>query len=70
MKENSLKMEDILKKVEEMKKSGTVDLSLDEDLSIAVMNLISLEEHFFFTGEKTAKTEYFDLLGEVIEMRK
>lgn len=57
-------------KVEEMKKSGTVDLSLDEDLSIAIMNLVSLEEHFFFTAEKTNKSEYFDLLAEVREMRK
>ena len=60
----------LIKKVEEMKKSGTVDLSTEEDLSLAVMNLISLEEHFFFTGEKTSKPAYFDLLGEVRELRK
>ena len=59
-----------MKKVAELKKSGTFDLSLDEDLSIAVMNLISLEEHFFFTAEKTKKDEYFDLLRETREMRK
>ncbi len=53
-----------------MKKSGTVDLSTEEDLSIAIMNLVSLEEHFFFTAEKTAKDEYFDLLGEIREQRK
>lgn len=64
------KLEDLLKKVEEMKKSGTVDLSTEEDLSLAVMNLISLEEHFFFTAEKTQKPEYFNLMGEVREMRK
>jgi len=57
-------------KIEQMKKSGGIDLSTEEDLSIAIMNLISLEEHFFFTGEKTGKGEYFDLLGEVREMRK
>lgn len=62
--------DDLMKKVEEMRKSGTVDLSLDEDLSLAVMNLISLEEHFFFTGEKTGKVSYFDLLKDVREMRK
>lgn len=60
----------IVKKVEELKKSGTVDLSTEEDLSIAIMNLVSLEEHFFFSGEKTQKPEYFDLLGEVRELRK
>lgn len=70
MSDDKKKMDDILKKVEEMRKSGTVDLSLDEDLSIAVMNLISLEEHFFFTGEKTSDTGYFDMLAEVREMRK
>ncbi len=64
------KFEDIIKKVEAMKKSGNVDLSTEEDLSLAVMNLISLEEHFFFTAEKTGKTEYFDLLTEVREVRK
>ncbi len=59
-----------LEKVEKMKKSGNVDLSTEEDLTLAVMNLISLEEHFFFTGVKTKKPEYFDLLGEVREIRK
>jgi len=62
--------EALLEKVEKMKKSGSVDLSTDEDLSIAVMNLISLEEHFFFTGAKTKKSEYFNLLNEVRNMRK
>jgi len=61
---------DLIVKVEEMKKSGTVDLSTEEDLSLAIMNLISLEEHFFFTGAKTKKDDYFDFLGEVREMRK
>lgn len=60
----------LLEKVENMKKTGSVDLSTEEDLSLAVMNLISLEEHFFFTGVKTEKNEYFDFLGEVREMRK
>lgn len=60
----------LLQKVEKLKQSGKVDLSTEEDLSIAIMNLISLEEHFFFTGAKTGKSEYFDLLGEVREMRK
>jgi hypothetical protein len=62
--------ETLVKKVEEMKSSGTVDLSTEEDLSIAVMNLISLEEHFFFTAEKTGKSEYFDWLNEVRAVRK
>lgn len=60
----------LLQKVEEFKKKSGADLSTDEDLSIAVMNLISLEEHFFFTGEKTKNSEYFEFLHEVREMRK
>jgi len=46
-----------------------MDLSFDQDLSIAIMNLISIEEHFFFTAEKTGKDEYLDLLQEVRKMR-
>lgn len=60
----------LLEKVEKMKQSGNVDLSTEEDLSIAIMNLISLEEHFFFTGVKTKKSEYFDFLIEVRNTRK
>ncbi len=59
----------LMKKIEAVRESGTVDLSMEEDLSIAVMNLVSLEEHFFFTGIKTDKPEYFDLLLEVRKMR-
>lgn len=64
------KIKDLIQKVEEMKKTGEVDLSTEEDLSLAVMNLISLEEHFFFTGAKTAKDGYFDLLSQIREVRK
>jgi len=64
------KISDLLKKIEQMKKTGEIDLSTEEDLSIAVMNLISLEEHFFFTNAKTGKEEYLDLLLEVREIRK
>ncbi len=65
-----INFDELMKKVAEMKKSGSVDLSMDEDLSIAVMNLISLEEHFFFSAEKTKKDDYFDWLRETREMRK
>jgi len=58
----------LLKKAEESKK-GEFDLSADEDLSIAIMNLISIEEHFFFTGAKTGKPEYYDLLNQVRQIR-
>jgi hypothetical protein len=65
-----MNFEELMKKAAELKKSGKFDLSLDEDLSIAVMNLVSLEEHFFFTAEKTKKDEYLDWLKETREMRK
>ena len=67
--EKQQKIEEFVKKVNESKK-GKLDLSSDEDLSIGIMNLIAIEEHFFFTGEKTGKSEYFDLLAKVREMRK
>ncbi len=59
-----------IKKVNDSKKDNKLDLSADEDLSIAIMNLISIEEHFFFTAKKTGKAKYFDLLKEIREMRK
>ncbi len=68
--EPSKNFEELRQKIESFKEKGSVDLSMDEDLAIAVMNLISLEEHFFFTGSKTSKPEYFDLLNDVREMRK
>lgn len=60
----------LLEKVEKLKEDHKLDLSSDEDLSIAIMNLVSLEEHFFFTGTKTGKSKYYDLLSEVRETRK
>jgi len=63
------KIQELLEKVAESKK-GKLDLSSDQDLSIAIMNLISIEEHFFFTGAKTGKSEYYDLLNQAREIRK
>ncbi len=66
---NQQKINELLQKVAEVKK-GEIDLSSDEDLSVAIMNLVSIEEHFFFTGAKTGKGEYYDLLNKVREIRK
>jgi hypothetical protein len=63
-------VDEFVKKVEQLKKEEKFDLSSDEDLSIAVMNLVSIEEHFFFTAHKTEKEEYFDLLNQVRQIRK
>ena len=65
-----LAMDKFLSKINSLKEKSGVDLSTAEDLSMAVMNLISLEEHFFFTGVKTKKDEYFDTSLEIREMRK
>ena len=62
--------EALVDRIERLKASGTVDLSSDEDLSLAVMNLVSLEEHFFFTAMRTGSVDYFDLLDEVRAARK
>lgn len=64
------KFKELFKKISDAEKVNPLDLSQEEDLSIAIMNLVSLEEHFFFTASKTGKSEYFDLMAEVRGMRK
>ena len=68
--ETEEKFKKLVERIEELKKGKDFDLSTEEDLSIAIMNLISLEEHFFFTAEKTGKSDYLDLLNETREIRK
>ena len=67
---NKLTIDEFLIKIETLKEKAGVDLSTTEDLSLAVMNLISLEEHFFFTGVKLSKDEYFDSSNEIRNLRK
>lgn len=61
---------EFIDRVKKMEKGEKLDLSSDEDLSVAIMNLISMEEHFFFTYNKTGDAKYLDLLNEIREMRK
>lgn len=61
--------QELLEKFDKLK-DNKLDLASDEDLSLAIMNLISLEEHFFFTAQKTGKSDYYDLLDQVRTMRK
>lgn len=49
---------------------NNIDLTNQEDLSIAVMNLISIEEHLIFTAMKTGKEEYLHILGSIRSLRK
>ncbi len=71
MNDNPIKdLNDFIEKVDQMKKQDKMDLSSDQDLSIAIMNLISIEEHLVFSGAKTNKNKYYDLIKDVREMRK
>ena len=67
---NKNDIQQFMDKVKAMEKGHQLDLSSDEDLSIAIMNLISMEEHFFFTYGKTKNPKYLELLNEIREMRK
>jgi hypothetical protein len=67
---DDIKIKELMDKISEVQNSQKFDLSSDEDLSIAVMNLISIEEHLFFTAQKTENPKYLDLLNEVRAMRK
>jgi len=60
---------DLLSKVEKVTAQKELDLSSGEDLSIGIMNLISIEEHLFYTSQKTKDEKYLDLLNEVRKMR-
>ena len=51
-------------------KNKEFDLSKQEDLSIALMNLISLEEHFYFSAMKTENKIYLDMLNSTRTLRK
>jgi len=63
-------LQKFLSKVKQAEAGHQLDLSSDEDLSIAIMNLVSIEEHLFFTAQKTGKSHYLDLLHQTREMRK
>lgn len=65
-----LNKENFIKQINEMKKANKLDLSIGEDLSIALMNLISLEEHFLFSYMKTENDKFLEFLEEVREIRK
>lgn len=63
-------IQELIEKADQMKKQEKMDLSSDQDLTIAIMNLISIEEHLFCTGAKTGKTQYYDWINDVREIRK
>ncbi len=62
--------ETFLARIEKLHEKSGIDLSSAEDLAFAVMNVVSLEEHFVMTALKTGRDEYFDTASEVRETRK
>lgn len=65
-----MKKENFIKTINEIKEKNELDLSVGEDLSIAIMNLISLEEHFLFSYMKTENKKFLDFLEQIREIRK
>lgn len=63
-------VKEFVEKIDASKKLNPKDLSSDQDLTIAIMNLISIEEHLMFSGAKTGKTSFFDMIQNIREMRK
>ena len=63
-------LNELIEKVDALRKHDDFDLSTEQDLVIGVMNLIGAEEHLAFTYNKTGKTKYLAMLQEVREMRK
>ena len=63
-------VKEFVERIDASKKVNPKDLSSDQDLSIAIMNLISIEEHLVFSVAKTGKTSYYDLIKDIRETRK
>ena len=65
-----MEKENFIQQIEEIKKENKLDLSVGEDLSIGLMNLISLEEHFLFSFMKTENETFLEFLEQTREIRK
>ena len=63
-------VKEFVERVDQAKKKNPKDLSSDQDLTIAIMNLISIEEHLIFSGAKTGKSSFYDMVQDVRELRK
>ena len=63
-------VKEFVERIDATKKVNPKDLSSDQDLTIAIMNLISIEEHLVFSGAKTGKNSFFDMIEQIREMRK
>lgn len=65
-----MKTENFIKKINEVKEKNELDISILEDLSVGLMNLVSLEEHCFFSYAKTKDNKFLNMLDTVRELRK
>ncbi len=63
-------VKEFVERIDAMKKKNPKDLSSDQDLTIAIMNLISIEEHLVFSGAKTGKNKFYEMVQDIREMRK
>ena len=65
-----MKTENFVRTIGEIKDKNGLDLSAGEDLSIALMNIVSLEEHSFFSYVKTKDERFLEVLETCRELRK
>ena len=65
-----MEVKNFIKTIEEIKEKNVLDISSWEDLSIGLMNLVSLEEHSFFSYVKTNDEKFLEILEITREMRK
>lgn len=65
-----MEKQNFIKTIDKIKKKNKLDLSVGEDLSIALMNLISLEEHFLFSYMKTENRKFLEFSEQAREIRK
>ena len=65
-----MRVDNFIKKINETKEKHSLDISAWEDLSIGLMNLVSLEEHCFFSYVRTQDDKFLKTLEAVRELRK
>ena len=65
-----MKTKNFMMAISEIKERNELDLSAGEDLSIALMNIVSLEEHSFFSFVKTKDEKFLEILETCRELRK
>ena len=66
----NMKVKNFIPLIQQVREKESLDLDAWEDLSIGLMNLISLEEHAFFSYVKTQDEKFLSILDNVREIRK